>query len=621
MLKNENIICVSSIDWDFVWQGHQEIMSTFARNGNRVLFIENTGIRSPGIKDIPRLKKRIVNWMKSVKGFRKVSDNLFVYSPLVLPFPYSNIARTINKHLLLTPLLRWMKATGFHSPIVWTFLPTGIVLDMINAVDAKLLVYYYIADFGALADNVKKLKEIEERVIKECDIIFAQGQVLADKCRGLNENVSIFPFGVNTAVFEDFLKKPRPGLPEDMKKIKRPVIGYVGGVHKHVDTDLLVHMAKARPEWSIALVGPEQMDLSKLKEIKNIFVLGQKSFQDLPAYIRAFDVGTVPYVISDYTKTVYPTKLNEYHMMGKPVVSTRLPEVESSNEKNGGLVYIADTHEKFVRSVESAMKNDNEALARARVESARRSGWSERIEGMSALMEKAIEKKKNVEPVNWQEKFLALYENTKSGVFKAVLAALLLWFVIFYTPFIWMLAEPLKISEPPIKADCIIVFGGGVGESGKAGQGYEERVGYAVDLYKKGYAGKLIFSSGYQYHFNETLLMKALAVALGVPEKDIIIEAGASNTYENVKFSKEILDKEGWSKALVITSPYNMRRVSLVFNNLGKDITVIYTPLLNSTFYLHAKPAVFVRQANVRQIRGIMHEYLGILYYKWKRWI
>ncbi len=43
MLKNENIICISSIDWNFVWQGHQEIMSTFARNGNRVLFIENTG--------------------------------------------------------------------------------------------------------------------------------------------------------------------------------------------------------------------------------------------------------------------------------------------------------------------------------------------------------------------------------------------------------------------------------------------------------------------------------------------------------------------------------------------------------------------------------------------------
>jgi len=46
MLINENIICISSIDWDFIWQGHQEIMATFTRNGNRVLFIENTGVRT-----------------------------------------------------------------------------------------------------------------------------------------------------------------------------------------------------------------------------------------------------------------------------------------------------------------------------------------------------------------------------------------------------------------------------------------------------------------------------------------------------------------------------------------------------------------------------------------------
>jgi len=58
MLKGKNIICISSIDWDFIWQQHQTIMSTFARNGNRVLFIENTGVRAPGVADAPRLIKR-----------------------------------------------------------------------------------------------------------------------------------------------------------------------------------------------------------------------------------------------------------------------------------------------------------------------------------------------------------------------------------------------------------------------------------------------------------------------------------------------------------------------------------------------------------------------------------
>ncbi len=68
MLKNENIICISSIDWDFVWQGHQEIMATLAKNGNRVVFIDNTGVRTPGMQDIWRLKKRIKNWNPSKRS-------------------------------------------------------------------------------------------------------------------------------------------------------------------------------------------------------------------------------------------------------------------------------------------------------------------------------------------------------------------------------------------------------------------------------------------------------------------------------------------------------------------------------------------------------------------------
>ena len=78
MLKGHNILCISSIDWGFVWQGHQEIMSTLAANGNKVLFIENTGVRSPRLSDLPRLRQRFTNWRKGTKGFRQERENLIV---------------------------------------------------------------------------------------------------------------------------------------------------------------------------------------------------------------------------------------------------------------------------------------------------------------------------------------------------------------------------------------------------------------------------------------------------------------------------------------------------------------------------------------------------------------
>lgn len=53
--SREGIVCLSSIDWDFIWQQNQEVMLRFARGGTPVLFIENTGVRAPGFRDIPRI--------------------------------------------------------------------------------------------------------------------------------------------------------------------------------------------------------------------------------------------------------------------------------------------------------------------------------------------------------------------------------------------------------------------------------------------------------------------------------------------------------------------------------------------------------------------------------------
>src|SRR5438128_1695456 len=114
VLQHQDIVCLSSIDWQFIWQGHQEIMSALAASGNRVLFVENTGMRRPAIRDLPRVQRRLANWWRGTKGFRLERPNLFVYSPVILPFPYSRIARAINRQLLARALRRWMRAARFR---------------------------------------------------------------------------------------------------------------------------------------------------------------------------------------------------------------------------------------------------------------------------------------------------------------------------------------------------------------------------------------------------------------------------------------------------------------------------------------------------------------------------
>ncbi len=623
MIKGQNIVCISSIDWDFIWQGHQEIMSAFASNGNRVIFIENTGVRTPKLKDFQRLKKRILNWFRSLRGFREERQNLYIYSPVILPFPYSRLARWVNKFFLIRPLKRWMKITNFYDPIMWTFLPTGIAMDIINSIERKLLVYYCIADFLALADSPKKLSRSENELIRNSDLVFVQGEVLKKRCEKLNKNVHIFTFGVQMDNF-DVKNALKYKAPSDIDGIKAPIIGYVGGIHKHMDFPLIKFLADRHPEWSIVLVGPLQTDASSIHGIPNIHLLGKKDFSALPEYISMFDACIIPYAVNDYTKTVFPTKMSEYHAMGKPVVSVALPEVVMFNNENNNIVFIADTPDKFVECTENAMLAKDEALVNMRIASAKNNNWESKIESMSRLIEKTIEAKES-EPSNWRDLVINFYRTSRRRFIKIVVAVLSVYIITFYTPLMWIVARPLKISDEPIKAQTIVVFAGGVGESGKAGQGYEERVQYAVELYKEGFADKLIFSSGFNYAIKETVVMKALALDMGVPDSAIILEDKASNTRGNVVFTKAILDQRGWNNILLVSSPYNMRRASMVFHKIAPDVKVSYIPIKSSLFYYHPnmdwQNRRTWRRITMEQIWGIAHEYIGIVYYWFKGYI
>ena len=86
-------------------------------------------------------------------------------------------------------------------------------------------------------------------------------------------------------------------------------------------------MARARPAWSIALIGQVLGDVSAIKDLPNVHLLGQKRHDALPAYCKGFDVGMIPYRIDERMTFVNPLKLREYLSAGVPVVSTPVPEV------------------------------------------------------------------------------------------------------------------------------------------------------------------------------------------------------------------------------------------------------------------------------------------------------
>src|SRR5439155_11410367 len=192
------------------------------------------GVRSPRVADLTRLRSRLRNWWRGTKGFREERDDLFVFSPVILPFPYSRVAGVINRAILSRALRRWMKSTDFQRPIVWTFLPTPLARALAHEMDAELTVYYCIDDLASSSPQARRISGSERELFREADLVFVTSDKLRQRAAQFRPLVHLFPFGVNFKEFERVREEPDQSV-ADLADVPRPIAGYVGGLHQWVD--------------------------------------------------------------------------------------------------------------------------------------------------------------------------------------------------------------------------------------------------------------------------------------------------------------------------------------------------------------------------------------------------
>ena len=123
-----------------------------------------------------------------------------------------------------------------------------------------------------------------------------------------------------------------------------------------------------------------------------------------------------------------------------------------------------------------------------------------------------------------------------------------------------LIGQYLSPTDVLDKADAIVVVSGDSG-----------RMKHAVDLYKQGFAHKLILSGAVQEGFtSNALAMQLEASRSGIPNNAIILEERAANTYENALFTKELLKSQDIKSFILVSSPYHQRRVYETFNYVLK---------------------------------------------------
>ncbi|MDQ2974622.1 MAG: glycosyltransferase [Acidobacteriota bacterium] len=317
--------------------------------------------------------------------------------------------RRLNRKIFLPLIRNTARRLGLRDVLIITYLPSDTAVDLIELLRSprSLIIYYCVADFAQLTPQVDLLRESEKSLLQLSDLVFAQGPEIADHAAQWSDEIHIFPPGVDLDKFPlpekngNSASRVEDSLFENsdqaalLRSLPRPIIGYIGGLHRHIDFGLVIEMARARRDWSWIMVGPIQTSVGTLGELPNVYLLGQKPHNHLVHYIRQFDVCIVPYVNSIYTATVVPTKINEYLAVGKPVVSTRLPAVCEFNLKHQILQTAATDPDVFLQCIERALVAPSDEIVIAqRREVAKLGSWETRLEAMSKLIRGALAAKR-----------------------------------------------------------------------------------------------------------------------------------------------------------------------------------------------------------------------------------
>ena len=391
MLNNRNILCISGTEWNGNYiKAVVELMKVLSAKNN-ILFVENAytykdaiaGVSDKDKIDFAKafgLKSRI----RSITTDNGGTVNI-LFPPLVFPvnfLPEGALYKTLltfNAWLLRRTVKKALKKLNMQQELInFTSFNPGMGLMTGRTFNEKTLIYHCYDEIkGAPYWLSKHGLRLEAGFMKMADAVIVTSQGLYDSKKDFCKQCFI----VKNAVKVDLFKKGFNPLPGTGKT----VVGYVGTVDDRSDYELLQYLFTAMPDAEFVFVGRILSERGKdiLSKYPNVKIEGPKMPEQLPPYLQSFSVGIIPFVKDDFTKGIYPMKINEYLAAGLPVVSTDFGDIADFAD----LVKITDDKEAFLQHVLSEIAGDTPEKRTARLKTAENNTWDKRAEELSNVIE------------------------------------------------------------------------------------------------------------------------------------------------------------------------------------------------------------------------------------------
>ncbi|MHC4738322.1 MAG: glycosyltransferase [Planctomycetota bacterium] len=350
-----DILCFGGEDWWYHNRGHidMQLMKRFCRIGI-ALYINSIVMQKPNLKEGKKFKQKLIRKTKSIfQGLKWVDENFWIYSPLSLPVHHIHWLKPINEIILLKQLHLVIRRLGIYNPIVWVACPAACNIAL--KIKRVKLVYQRTDRFEAYPNvDAALIKKYDRKLRAEADLTVFVNNALYEQESCHSQKAIYLDHGVD---YELFAKaENNKETPVDMRGIRKPIVGFFGGIDEHTcDIELLEKVIDKIPEMSFVLVGRPSVNCNGLMLKKNVWILGQKPYEQIPHYGKCFDIAIMPWRQNQWIEACNPIKLKEYLALGKPIVSTPFAELKKYED----VVYTAKSPGEFAHCIEQALMEDN----------------------------------------------------------------------------------------------------------------------------------------------------------------------------------------------------------------------------------------------------------------------
>lgn len=345
------IICLSHLALDRqLFQRPQQLMLQFAKRGNLVIYVGCVGW------------KRALELWTNEQGSGRFGPLYFEANPYS---PFGGKGCFLGQ-LHLHRRLRRIRTeiTGQlctqrsdpereHSEfrLLWIYHPD--LARFADAFSPDILVYDVMDRFRHFRGSSSRIEQAEKLAYCRADLLFAGGRSLTDAVQkdletfGVQKPVHCYPSAVDIDHFAKALSE-ETRIPSELQSLPKPILGYFGAVDERLDYELIRESAKRRPQWNYVFVGPLLCTPTDLPP--NVHFLGGRPYDQLPAYLKAFDICLLPFCRSELVAHISPTKTPEYLAGGRPVISTDIPDVVRDY---GDVVAIVSRADELIKRAEA----------------------------------------------------------------------------------------------------------------------------------------------------------------------------------------------------------------------------------------------------------------------------